>query len=215
MTTVSEEIAQRIAASAQPVVDTVFDGIQEAEYYVRRLARKPKSGMTTLLQPQHSKLATDIYRYYIYTHLESNPEELGDWTLNVSVRMNSITVHNGLQTIKVFHTNRRDVIPAAGRNDVRVNYYSSEFAAADPDALLAGQNLILTWQRWRPTAPLRLVHPLTAGSYSQNPKIDFSCFMERSTEDFSGAEYTFDQRGVESLEDYDATAFGDLTGTEE
>ena len=47
------------------------------------------------------------------------------------------------------------------------------------------------------TAPLRLVHPLTAGSYSQNPKIDFSCFMERSTEDFSGAEYTFDHLGFD------------------
>jgi hypothetical protein len=206
MTTVSSEAALQIASCAQPVVDLVFDGIQEADYHVRHLTKSGKR-MATLREPQHAKLATDVYRYFIFCHVDQNEADLGVWKLNRSVEKNSITLHNGLQTIKVFHTARRDVIPAAGRNTQRVNYFATGLAAEDPNALLSAQNLILTWQRHSPSAPLRLVHTLSAGSYSRNPKIDFSCYMHRSAEDFSG--YAFDQRGVEDLESYDTAAFDD------
>ncbi|MBF4591734.1 MULTISPECIES: hypothetical protein [unclassified Curtobacterium] len=209
MSTPDSAVAQRIAESAQPVVDSIYDGIQEAHYNVRHLTKKGKR-MEALQQPHHIKLVTDLYRFFIFNHLDANEADLGDWRLNRQIQKNSITVHNGLQTIKLFHTTKHDVIPAAGRNTQRVNYFSSEIGAADPDALLAAQNLILTWQRWKPTAPLRLVHTLTTGTYSTNPKIDFSCVMQRSSEDFSG--YSFDRRELDQLEDY-----GDLeiaTGTD-
>lgn len=208
MTTVSSDVAQRIAESAQPVVDLVFDGIQEADYHVRHLTKEGKR-MASLQLPQHSKLTTDVYRFFIYDHIDQNEADLGEWNLNRSLQKNSITLHNGLQTIKVFHTPRRDIIPAAGRNTQRVNYFATDLAAADPNALLDAQNLVLTWQRHVPTAPLRLVHTLTTGSYARNPRIDFSCYMQRSAEDFSG--YSFDQRGADDLEAYDTSVFDDYS----
>jgi len=206
MTTVSFETAQRIAASAQPAVDAVHDALQEADYHFRHLT-KPSKRMASLTKSTHIKFATDVYRFFMVDYLDNNEMELGDWSLNRSVQKNSITLHNGLQTIKVMHTQRRDIIPTAGRNDQRVNYFCSDIAATDPGALMEAQNLILTWQRFAPLDPMRLVHTLSAGTYSQNPKIDFSCFMQRSDEDFSG--YVFDQRGMDELDEISRSVVDD------
>jgi hypothetical protein len=209
MTTPEPSVGELIATSAQPAVDAIFDGIQEADFHVKHLSKQGKR-MAALNNRSNTKFKTDVFRYFVLEYLRANSEDLGDWTLNEQIGMNSIILHRGLQTIRLSHTQRRDVIPAAGRNESRINYYSSSIAAADPDALIDEQNLILTWHCWAPTAPMRLVHTLTAGSYARNPKIDFSCLMHRSDEDFSG--YSFDFRSETELEDVSSIAF-DSTGT--
>lgn len=147
----------------------------------------------------YTKGRTDLTRDHTRRYIEQLHKEkkhLGGWE-PVASASGRLHLRHGMMTVRILHAAPYDIIPAPGRNRVRISYYSNR--AIDLFGVEAS-NLLAVWlspPEEGGDISVQIVRPIGDWKPGKSPKFDLHFELPRGTETFTGWEFIPDDKGID------------------
>lgn len=186
MTTV-EEMARLVHGSLSPIVEPLHECFSASSVMVDHYLPPQISG------PDYAWYRTHSLRASVRTHLEDRAVDLGDWMIGGNPKLNGelrLIHKEDALTMRILRDGRAPKlhVPPAGHSTARRAFWSNDTLAGFEAMDLFGktqQTLLMLWQELgEGQFQIRVVRPISRGSFSNPVKTDMQIDLAPSQTDF-------------------------------